>query len=45
MIEPDMGWFEIVKVPTFDLYEVTGGNENTLIVNLPGQANCLATHV
>ena len=27
IINPAMGWFEIVEVPTFDLYEVTGGND------------------
>ena len=27
MIEPTTGLFEIIKVPTFDLDEVTGGND------------------
>ena len=27
MIDPAMGWFEIVKVPTYDLDEVSGGND------------------
>ena len=27
MINPAIGWFEIVKVPTFDLDEVTGVND------------------
>ena len=27
MIYPIMSWFEIVKVPKYDLYEVTGGND------------------
>ena len=27
MIDPYMGWFEIFKVPTFYLYEVTSGND------------------
>ena len=27
MIVPDMGWFEIVKVPTFDLDQVMGNND------------------
>ena len=27
MIDPAKGWFEIVEVPTFDLDEVTGGND------------------
>ena len=27
MIDPATGWFEIIKVPTSDLYEVTGGND------------------
>ena len=26
MIEPTMGWFEIIEVTTFDLNEVTDGN-------------------
>ena len=26
MIDPTTGWFEIFKVPTYDLDEVTGGN-------------------
>ena len=27
MIDPATGWFEIVKIPTFDLEEVTIGND------------------
>ena len=27
MIDPTTGWFEIVKIPMFDLKEVTGGND------------------
>ena len=27
MIDTVMGWFEIFKLPTFDLNEVTGGND------------------
>ena len=27
MIDPVTGWFEIVKIPTFDLDEVTAGND------------------
>ena len=27
IIEPTMSWFKIVKVPTFDLYEVTFVND------------------
>ena len=27
MIEPTTGWFEIFVVPTFDLNEVMGGND------------------
>ena len=27
MINPATGWFEIVKVKTYDLDEVTGGND------------------
>ena len=27
MINQDMGWFEIVKVPKFDLDNVKGGND------------------
>ena len=26
MIDPATGWFEIVEMPTYDLDEVTGGN-------------------
>ena len=26
-IDPATGWFEIVQIPTFDLNEVTGGND------------------
>ena len=26
MIDPATGWFEIFKIPTFDLYELTAGN-------------------
>ena len=26
IIDPETGWFEVIKVPTFDLDEVTGGN-------------------
>ena len=26
MIDPATGWFEIVKIPTFNLYEVSIGN-------------------
>ena len=28
MIEPSKGWFKIVKVPTYGLDEVTGGNDD-----------------
>ena len=28
MIDPDMGWFEFFKVLTYDLDEVTGGNND-----------------
>ena len=27
MIDPDTGWFEIFEIPTFDLEEVTIGND------------------
>ena len=27
MIDPTTGWFEIVEIPTFDLHEVTSGND------------------
>ena len=27
MIDPAMGWFKIVEIPTFDLDAVTGGND------------------
>ena len=27
IIDPDTGWFEIVEIPTHDLYEVTGSND------------------
>ena len=27
MIDPDIGWFEIVEIPAFDLDEVTSGND------------------
>ena len=27
MIEPETGWFEIVEIPTFNLDEVTAGND------------------
>ena len=27
MIDPSTGWYEIVVVPTYDLNEVTGGND------------------
>ena len=26
-IEPNTGWFEIIEVPTYDINDVTGGNE------------------
>ena len=26
MIEPDTGWFDIVEIPTCNIDEVTGGN-------------------
>ena len=28
MINPAIGWFEIVKVPTYGLDEVMGGNDD-----------------
>ena len=28
IIDPGTGWFEIFEVMTFDLYEVTGGNDD-----------------
>ena len=34
MIDPATGWFEIIKVSTFDLDKVTG-IMNTLISHLP----------
>ena len=27
MIDPTTGWFKIFEIPTYDLEEVTGGNE------------------
>ena len=27
IIEPNTGWFEIIEVPTYDINDVTGGNE------------------
>ena len=27
MIDPSTGWIKIVEIPTFNLYEVTGGND------------------
>ena len=27
IIDPAIGWFEIFKVPMFDIFEVTGGND------------------
>ena len=30
MIDPAKGWFEIVKIPTFDLDEIRGGNDEYL---------------
>ena len=27
MIDPDKGWFESVEVPTYELNEVMGGND------------------
>ena len=27
MIKPTTGWFEIVEIPTYELNEVTGGND------------------
>ena len=27
MIDPNTGWFEIVKIPMFNLNEVTAGND------------------
>ena len=27
MIDPTTGWFEIFEIPTYDIDEVTGGND------------------
>ena len=44
MIDPATDWFEIVKIPTFDLEEVTIVNDEYIDNHMPGLARLLTTY-